>query len=83
MKSFSAALSGLDNSDFTPQASSEAKHSQVATAEEAAISRLCPVQDGYDFWELNGCVVFANHVHPPMEAPLQHTPVQALSGSFA
>jgi hypothetical protein len=52
MKRFSVALSELDCSDFAPLVSSEAKHSQVVTAEEAAISRLLPVQDGYDFWEM-------------------------------
>jgi hypothetical protein len=53
MKRFSVALSTLDNSDFAPQVPSEAKHSQVVAPEEAAISRPCPVQDGYDFWELS------------------------------
>jgi hypothetical protein len=53
MKRFSSALSALDLKDFTPQVAAEAKQSQVETAEEAAISRLCPIQDSFDFWELS------------------------------
>jgi hypothetical protein len=53
MKRFSAATSGLDLRDFTPQVSSEAKQSDLETAEEAATSSLCPIQDGFDFWELS------------------------------
>jgi hypothetical protein len=52
MTRFSAALANLDCSAFTPLVTAEAKRLQVVTAEEAAISRLLPVQDGYDFWGL-------------------------------
>jgi hypothetical protein len=53
MKRFSCALSELDLSDFTPQVSAEAKQIDLEIAEDAAISRLHRVQDGFDFWEMS------------------------------
>jgi hypothetical protein len=50
MKGFSSALSEMDFSEFMPSISAEAEQSDIETAEEAAISRLRPIQDGLDFW---------------------------------
>jgi hypothetical protein len=38
---------------FTPLVDGEAKQSHVEIAQEAAISRLCLIQDAYDFWSLS------------------------------
>jgi hypothetical protein len=53
MKHFSSALSGLDLVDFTPRVSAEAKQSDLETVEDAAVSRLRPIQDGTDMWALH------------------------------
>jgi hypothetical protein len=45
MRQYSAALGEMDISSFTPLVDGEAKHSHVEIAQEAAISRLCPIQD--------------------------------------
>jgi hypothetical protein len=50
MTRFSSALSQMDLSEFMPSVTAEATQSEVETAEEAAISRLRPIQDGLDFW---------------------------------
>jgi hypothetical protein len=42
----------MDTSSFTPLVDGEAKQSHVTIAQEAAISRLCPIQDAHDFWSL-------------------------------
>jgi hypothetical protein len=52
MREFSAGLGRTDTSNFTPLVGGEAKQSHVKTAQEAAISRLCPIQDAYDFWNM-------------------------------
>jgi hypothetical protein len=44
----------MDLSDFQPSVNAEAKQSDVETAEDAAISRLRPIQDGIDFWGMHG-----------------------------
>jgi hypothetical protein len=51
MKRLSASLSTMGLSDFHPSVASEAKQSDVETAEDAAISRLRPTQDRLDLWE--------------------------------
>jgi hypothetical protein len=40
----------MDLSEFMPSVAAEAMQSEVEIAEEAAISRLRPIQDGLDFW---------------------------------
>jgi hypothetical protein len=57
MNRFSAELSTMDLSGFTPLVSAETSSSSVETAEDAAISRLRPIQDGLDFWGLHGGAV--------------------------
>jgi hypothetical protein len=52
MKHFSSALSKLDLTDFMPGVSAEAKQSDLETVEDAAVSRLRPIQEGPDMWEL-------------------------------
>jgi hypothetical protein len=47
-------LSSMNLRNFTPLVHGEAKSSQVETAQEAAIPRLCPIQDAYDFWSSPG-----------------------------
>jgi hypothetical protein len=51
MNRFSSALSTMDLSEFQPSVAAEAKQSDLETAEDAAISRLRPIQDGLDPWE--------------------------------
>jgi hypothetical protein len=53
MKHFSSALSRLDLADFAPGISAEAKQSDLEAAEAAAVSRLHPIQDGPDIWEMH------------------------------
>jgi hypothetical protein len=50
MNRFSEALSTTDLSAFEPRVSAEADDKAVQVSEEAAISRLRPIQDGLDFW---------------------------------
>jgi hypothetical protein len=52
MQELSAALVGMESSSFTPLVDSEARPQCVSVAEQAAISRLCPIQDAFDFWAL-------------------------------
>jgi hypothetical protein len=52
MREYSAALSEMDLSSFTPLVDSEAKQSHLEIAQEAPVSRLYPIQDAYDFWSL-------------------------------
>jgi hypothetical protein len=49
MNRFSTALSTMDLCKFQPLVAAEAKDSDVKTAQEAATSRLRPIQDGLDF----------------------------------
>jgi hypothetical protein len=53
MLEYSSALSLMNLSSFEPQVDAEAKQSSLSIAHEAAISRLCLVQDAIDFWELD------------------------------
>jgi hypothetical protein len=48
----SAALAGQDLSDFAPKVDGEARFQCVSIAQQAAISRLCLIQDAHDFWGL-------------------------------
>jgi hypothetical protein len=52
IQEFSAALVGKDLSNFVPLVDGEAKQSAVSVAHQAAISRLCPIQDAHEFWSL-------------------------------
>jgi hypothetical protein len=49
----SAGLSRLDLTDFIPRVSAETKQSDLEIVEDAAVSRLPPIQDGIDFWEMH------------------------------
>jgi hypothetical protein len=40
----------MNLSEFMPSAAAEASQGEIAIVEEAAISRLHPIQDGLDFW---------------------------------
>jgi hypothetical protein len=52
MTQYLAALSDMGTSSFAPLVDGEAKQSHLSIAQEAAISRLCQIQDAYDFWSL-------------------------------
>jgi hypothetical protein len=52
MQEFLAALVGMELSRFTPLVDSEARPACVSVVQQAAISRLCPIQDVHDFWAL-------------------------------
>jgi hypothetical protein len=51
MTLFSGALSSMNLADFQPPPSAEAKQDDIEIADEAAISRLRPIQDGLDYWQ--------------------------------
>jgi hypothetical protein len=51
MIKFSQALAGMNLDSFVPRPVAEAKPSDLMTAEDAALSRLLPIQDGPDQWE--------------------------------
>jgi hypothetical protein len=53
MKHFTSALSRFDLADFVPRVSAEAKQSDLETVEDAAVSRLRPIQDGPDVWAMH------------------------------
>jgi hypothetical protein len=88
----SAVAIALDSSDSLPQrVDGEARQSHISIAQEAAFSRLCPIQDAYDFWSLlegrsvarvGSCVrplqdwiVFAHYSH---QAFLQQSMIEEL-----
>jgi hypothetical protein len=50
MQEYSAALVRLDLSSFAPLVDSEARPQCVSIVQQAAISRLCLIQDAQDFW---------------------------------
>jgi hypothetical protein len=54
MAQYSAAMGQMNTEDFTPLVDPETKQRRLIIAQEAAVSRLCPIQDAYDFWNLNG-----------------------------
>jgi hypothetical protein len=52
MTLFSRGLSGMAaQGTFELRPSTEAKEEDVLVPEHAAVSRLCPIQDGLDYWE--------------------------------
>jgi hypothetical protein len=53
MTRFSGSLSTMDLSDFQPSPVAEAKQSDLEAAQDAAISRLRPIQDGLDLWGIH------------------------------
>jgi hypothetical protein len=48
----SQALAGMDLDSFVPRSAVEAMASDLRTAEDAGLSRLLPIQDGPDQWEI-------------------------------
>jgi hypothetical protein len=50
MERFSSALSSMNLSESRLSVAAEVRQSDIETVEEAAISRLRPIQDGIDFW---------------------------------
>jgi hypothetical protein len=50
MHEFASALSTMDLSSFEPQVDAEASDKSCRIASDAAISRLCPIQDAIDYW---------------------------------
>jgi hypothetical protein len=52
MPEFSAGLIGQGLSNFIQLVDSEARSQAVSVAQQAAVSRLCQIQDAYDFWAL-------------------------------
>jgi hypothetical protein len=50
MQEFSVVLADKDSSNFVPLFDGETKQSHLVIAQQAAISRLCPIQDAHDFW---------------------------------
>jgi hypothetical protein len=50
---FSRTLSGMDLSNFEPRPSVENKDRDVKIALDASISRLLPIQEGDDQWEVH------------------------------
>jgi hypothetical protein len=65
MNRFSEALSMMDLSAFEPHVSAEADDKAVQVSEEAAISRLRPIQDGLDFCGLHGGAVTGSGAPSP------------------
>jgi hypothetical protein len=49
MRCVSCGISEMELGEFEPLVAAEARHSDVETAEDAAISRLRPIQDGLEF----------------------------------
>jgi hypothetical protein len=54
MQEYSAALVGQDLSRFAALVDSEARAQCVSITQQAAISRLCLIQDAQDFWGIQG-----------------------------
>jgi hypothetical protein len=52
MNRFSGSLSTMDLRDFQPSPAAESKQSDLETAEDAAITRLRPIQDGLELWRI-------------------------------
>jgi hypothetical protein len=52
MTQFSQALAEMNLDPFVPKSAAEAKESDLRTSEDAAPSRLLPIQDGPDQWEI-------------------------------
>jgi hypothetical protein len=51
IKLFSQAVSAMvDLADFEPKPTAEAEQIDMKISEDAAISRLRPIQDGLDYW---------------------------------
>jgi hypothetical protein len=50
MYEFASALSEMDLSSFIPEVDAEAPDKSCRIAHDAAIARLCPIQDAIDYW---------------------------------
>jgi hypothetical protein len=50
MVEFSQALAEMNLDSFVPRSTAEAKASDIRISEDAALSRLLPIQDGPDQW---------------------------------
>jgi hypothetical protein len=53
MAKFSYALASMRHKSWTPKSTAESKQSDIHIAEEAALSRLRPIPDGPDQWEVH------------------------------
>jgi hypothetical protein len=53
MAKFSRALAKMRHKSWTPKSAAEAKQSDLHIAEDAALSRLRPIPDGSDQWEVH------------------------------
>jgi hypothetical protein len=53
MNRFSVSLSTMDLRDFQPSPAAEAKQFDLETAEDTAISRKHPIQDGLELWGIH------------------------------
>jgi hypothetical protein len=54
MIEYSSVLSQMDLSSFEPLVDAEALDKSCKVAQDAAISRLCIVQDAIDYWNVGG-----------------------------
>jgi hypothetical protein len=63
--SFSEALSAMNLAGFTPLVAAEASEKAIQVSEEAAISRLRPIQDGQNFWGVHGGAVTGSSAPAP------------------
>jgi hypothetical protein len=57
MRLFSEALAAMRHKSFIPKPAADAKQVDVEIAEDASLSRLLPIQDGPDQWEIHGSSV--------------------------
>jgi hypothetical protein len=64
-KGFSEALSTMDLSTFEPLVCAEASDKAVQISEEAAISRLRPIQEDLDFWGMHRGAVTGSRAPEP------------------
>jgi hypothetical protein len=53
MRKFSQALAAMRHKSFVTRSTAEAKQSDLVIAEDAAMSRLRPIPDGPDQWEVH------------------------------
>jgi hypothetical protein len=61
---FSEALSRMELGNFEPHPAVEAKDRDAKIAQDAATSRLLPIQDGDDQWEMQRSGVDTDSVGP-------------------
>jgi hypothetical protein len=71
---FSQALAAMRHKSFTPKSTAEAEQSSLEMAEDAALSRLRPIPDGPDQWEVHRTSAVTESCGPA--APLDPDNVQ-------